>query len=946
MLMAGLGQAAEAQVDTAYLYHSNTKFGTLDIRLSRGSGHEYYLEENKTFSFRQDENGPTNRYRDMTAWDSSPYQEGNLRERNQDSDLFVMNYRLLVPQQYDESFREGYPIVIVMHGMLERGNCAGNECYHADPSFLPRENDPPAPASVDHMLLNNDYSLVHAGLDYLEAHNLNGSRLPDDPASPAGAYPGFVLFPQNLNGWDPSAAHDVIRLIRLISKKYNIDENRIYINGISHGGHGAYEVIKRAPWMFAAAVMFSAADDAAVIRQKMTHDISMIPMWIFQGGLDANPTQAKTENYIKAFRKAGTNVRYTLYPHLGHGTWNKAMDEPDYFSWLLRQRRNNIHVAGGNASICATSVQGTVLTLPAGFQSYAWEYNGTLIYASETNTFTADKAGVYRAKFLRYDGDAGSWSNWSDELVLKEQIPDAVKLEQIGTLLLPDLNGNPDAQLRAAGDFPYYYWYKDGKPLSASLASDSLARITLTPSMGSGAYTVKVSGYDRCKSAESAPKHIVFDDQAPRILPSPFGFKAEAISPSKINLEWSDTSQNETGFEVWRAMNTVQTAPALWEMVTLTEKDVTSFTDENVSPSHSYYYKIRAVNVSARSDYAPDDQQILAVKTPADAEIPSPPSNVSVKPAGVNTVRLIWRPAIDNSTIREYIIFLNEDSIPTNSADTTFSINELITNRDYAFSVKAVDQAGNISQHSNVVHANTYLKGLYYEHSTGAWNDLQSIDWSVAEFSGMTNDFSLKEKTQEDFFNFKFDGFLSLEKEGVYQFRLTSDDGSLLSLNDSVWIENDGIHNINSVTSPVQLLQSGPHRITLKYFDYFLSDTLLVEYKGPDSNGEWVKIPPEALASSLITSAEEGTKPETFSFSIYPNPVTQNKIKIKLNSASSEPIVVKITDMAGRTFYHDYIPYASDLEIVPEVNIDNGIYMISVQQAKTRFIKRIVIRNF
>jgi hypothetical protein len=91
---------------------------------------------------------------------------------------------------------------------------------------------------------------------------------------------------------------------------------------------------------------------------------------------------------------------------------------------------------------------------------------------------------------------------------------------------------------------------------------------------------------------------------------------------------------------------------------------------------------------------------------------------------------------------------------------------------------------------------------------------------------------------------------------------MTSDDGSTLDLNDSLliandgihMIANDGIHNINTVTWPVQVLSAGPQRITVRYFDYVLSDTLLVEYKGPDSNGQWIKIPPEVLSSQNITA--------------------------------------------------------------------------------------------
>src|SRR5690606_33532555 len=89
-------------------------------------------------------------------------------------------------------------------------------------------------------------------------------KLPNDPTLPSNAFPGFVLSAQNLNGWDARAAEDVIRVIRLLSKSFNIDPNRIYINGGSNGGIGTYQAIKRAPWLFAAAITMSAPTDAGI----------------------------------------------------------------------------------------------------------------------------------------------------------------------------------------------------------------------------------------------------------------------------------------------------------------------------------------------------------------------------------------------------------------------------------------------------------------------------------------------------------------------------------------------------------------------------------------------------------------------------------------------------------------------------------------------------------
>jgi len=300
--------AAYGQVDTSYVYNTSAPYGTLDIRIAKSASRYYYVQEGKTFAFRESNGSDTESYLDMTSWDSSPYEQGNLREKNGKYDYFIMNYRLLKPLGYKSDYNNGYPLIIMMHGAGERGNCWDNNCYHADRQWKPQTNSPAAPVDSNSKLLNNDHNLLHGGKVHLDARNVAGTRTPDDPAMPGRAFPGFVLFPQNLNGWDTNAVQDAIRLIRLIIKKYNIDEDRIYIHGLSNGGSGVYQALKRAPWLFAAALPMSAADDGGITAKNLASSIAHIPLWIFQGGQDTNPTQRETEGYIKKFLDAGAIV--------------------------------------------------------------------------------------------------------------------------------------------------------------------------------------------------------------------------------------------------------------------------------------------------------------------------------------------------------------------------------------------------------------------------------------------------------------------------------------------------------------------------------------------------------------------------------------------------------------------------------------------------------------
>lgn len=411
-----LSLAASAQVKPEYLHNTSLPIGPLDLRIKISASNYYYLEENKTFSFRESAPGVrTNTYADVTSWDSSPYGEGHMRKKNGAKDEFIMNYRLLKPSNYDANFSEGYPLIVIMHGAVERGNCYYENCYHADWNYNPNTNVPPAPTNPDHRLLNNDYHLTQSAREHLAARNLAGTRLPNDPSMPGRAFPGFVLMPQMLNVWDSLSVEDMIKLVLLHMEKYKINPDRVYIHGLSIGGYATYEAIKRAPWLFAAALPMSAVTEAGNIfvhnqQDKVVH----IPLWTFQGGRDTDPTPAFTQNTVNKFKHAGASIQYTVYADLEHRVWGRAYQETNFFSWILSKRKNSIHALHGITKVDNANGIFPKLVLAEGFFAYQWEKDGVLIASATSNKLTVTAPGTYRARYSRKPlPGAADWNTWS-----------------------------------------------------------------------------------------------------------------------------------------------------------------------------------------------------------------------------------------------------------------------------------------------------------------------------------------------------------------------------------------------------------------------------------------------------------------------------------------------------------------------------------------------------
>lgn len=404
-----------AQVKSNYLYSTSMPYGTLDIRTKISSTDYFYLQENKTFSFRESAPGVrTNTWLDMTTWDSSPYGQGNLRRKTGTKDLFVMNYRLLQPMNYNATFANGYPLLVLFHGGAERANCYFNNCYHGTWDYDPNVNNPAAPTTSTHKLLNNDDNLDQGGKTFMDARNKAAGKLPNDPALNSRAFPGFVLVPQMMNVWDSLNVQDAVRMVQLIAEKYNIDENRIYIFGLSIGGYATYEAIKRASWLFAAAMPTSGVKQASIVRYNQQGKVAHLPLWIFQGGKDTNPSPAYTNKFVTDMKNAGATPKLTVYADLAHTCWNKAFTEPEFYTWLLSKDKANIHAYKGITAINATTAQYPKLVLAEGFFVYQWEKDGKVISGATANTYVAKSPGVYRARFSRVSAPtATQWNKWS-----------------------------------------------------------------------------------------------------------------------------------------------------------------------------------------------------------------------------------------------------------------------------------------------------------------------------------------------------------------------------------------------------------------------------------------------------------------------------------------------------------------------------------------------------
>lgn len=223
-----------------------------------------------------------------------------------EADGFRLPYRLYIPKDYDCG--ERYPLLVFLHGAGERGN----------------DNERQLSAAIQKMF--------------------------DDPGSPV--YDSIVIAPQCSEGsqwvytpWtnnystasvpESRELECVISVIDEIRGFCNIDDDRVYITGLSMGGFGTWDLLSRHGARFAAGMPICGGGDPSYAKL-----LKRIPIRTFHGSEDASvPTRCTRLMYAAIRREGGENIEYTEFDGCGHNVWDMVYSDRENLDWLFSQSR-------------------------------------------------------------------------------------------------------------------------------------------------------------------------------------------------------------------------------------------------------------------------------------------------------------------------------------------------------------------------------------------------------------------------------------------------------------------------------------------------------------------------------------------------------------------------------------------------------------------------------
>lgn len=191
------------------------------------------------------------------------------------------NYLLYLPEYYTED--KQWPLVLFLHGAGERGSDIEKVKAHGIPKLISEGKEFPfiavSPQCPDNTFWNVD--LLSALLDEIES-------------------------------------------------RYKVDKKRIYLTGLSMGGHGTWSLAIQEPNRFAAiAPVCGWSNPATACRLKD------IPIWVFHGAKDFIVPVSSSEQMVEKLKTCETDVKLTIYPEAGHDSWTETYNNDELYTWLL-----------------------------------------------------------------------------------------------------------------------------------------------------------------------------------------------------------------------------------------------------------------------------------------------------------------------------------------------------------------------------------------------------------------------------------------------------------------------------------------------------------------------------------------------------------------------------------------------------------------------------------
>jgi predicted esterase len=202
-----------------------------------------------------------------------------------------LDYLIYLPPNYAKKAAQKWPVLLYLHGAGERGNEINKVKAWGPTKYVETKGD----------------------------------------------LPFIVISPQcpSNKRWNDEIMQVTLKnLTDQLTQEYRVDQERIYLTGLSMGGYGTWALATQYPDYFAAMAMFCGSGD-----ETLASKISHLPTRIYHGAKDSVVPISESDKLVKALTKHNGYVDYTVYPIKEHVCWSEDYQDRNFYTWFLKHSR-------------------------------------------------------------------------------------------------------------------------------------------------------------------------------------------------------------------------------------------------------------------------------------------------------------------------------------------------------------------------------------------------------------------------------------------------------------------------------------------------------------------------------------------------------------------------------------------------------------------------------
>ena len=148
----------------------------------------------------------------------------------------------------------------------------------------------------------------------------------------------IIVRPSKLEmDWNPKKVLDVLEDVKT---QMSVDDDRVYLTGLSMGGRGTFIVAAELPDYFAA-IMPLSPHHTPYSYLPLAEDVAHLPIWMSHGDSDNTSSYDLASQMAQELQDLGAEIEFHTVIGGEHGGWFSIYSDPVVMEWMLSHVRGH-----------------------------------------------------------------------------------------------------------------------------------------------------------------------------------------------------------------------------------------------------------------------------------------------------------------------------------------------------------------------------------------------------------------------------------------------------------------------------------------------------------------------------------------------------------------------------------------------------------------------------